>query len=45
VLEQLLEMDDKREKLRSTLLSALSYPAFLLVFAVGVVIFVLAVGI
>jgi len=43
VLEQLLEMDDKREKLRSTLLSALSYPAFLLVFAVGVVIFVLAV--
>ncbi len=43
VLEQLMEMDDKREKLRSTLFSALSYPAFLLVFALGVVIFVLAV--
>ena len=43
VLEQLLEMDDKREKLRQTVSSALSYPLFLLVFAFAVVIFVLVV--
>ncbi len=41
VLEQILEMDEKREKLHSTLVSALSYPAFLSVFALAVVIFVL----
>ena len=41
VLEQILEMEEKREKLHNTLVSALSYPAFLLVFALGVVIFVL----
>jgi type II secretory pathway component PulF len=43
VLEQLLELDDKREQLRQTLASALSYPIFLMVFALGVVIFVLVV--
>lgn len=43
VLEQLLQMDEKREKLRQTVSSALSYPIFLLVFAVAVVIFVLVV--
>jgi type II secretory pathway component PulF len=43
VLEQLLEMEEKREQLRRTLVSALSYPAFLLVFALGVVVFVLVV--
>ncbi len=43
VLEQLLALDEKREQLRQTLSSALSYPIFLLVFALGVVIFVLVV--
>ncbi|MCP4407742.1 MAG: type II secretion system F family protein [Gammaproteobacteria bacterium] len=43
VLEELLEMEEKRERLRSTLFSALSYPAFLVVFSVAVVIFVLMV--
>ena len=43
VLEQLLEMDEKREKLRQTVSSALSYPIFLLFFAFAVVIFVLVV--
>jgi len=41
VLEQILDMEQKREKLQNTLVSAMSYPAFLLVFALGVVIFVL----
>ena len=43
VLEQLLEMEEKREQLRRTLVSALSYPAFLLAFALAVVVFVLVV--
>ncbi|MEN8177434.1 MAG: type II secretion system F family protein [Pseudomonadota bacterium] len=43
VLEQLLEMEEKREQLRETLFSALSYPVFLLLFALAVVIFVLVV--
>jgi len=43
VLEQLLQMDEKREKLKPTVSSALSYPIFLLVFAFAVVIFVLVV--
>ena len=43
VLEQLLEMEEKREQLQQTLFSALSYPVFLLLFAFGVVIFVLVV--
>ena len=43
VLKELLEMDEKKEKLQSTLVSALSYPVFLLVFSLAVVIFVLVV--
>lgn len=43
VLEQLLIMDEKREKLRQTVSSAISYPVFLLVFALSVVVFVLVV--
>ncbi|MCU7935393.1 MAG: type II secretion system F family protein [Candidatus Thiodiazotropha sp. (ex Dulcina madagascariensis)] len=43
VLEQLLEMEEKREQLQRTLFSALSYPVFLLLFALGVVVFVLVV--
>ena len=38
VLEQLLIMDEKREKLRQTVSSAISYPVFLLVFALSVVL-------
>ena len=43
VLQQLLEMDHKREELRSTLVSAATYPAFLISFSIAVVIFVLVV--
>ncbi len=41
VLTQLLEMEEKREELRNTLVSAFTYPAFLVVFSLLVVIFVL----
>lgn len=43
VLYQLLEMEEKREQLRSTLVSAFSYPLFLVAFSIGVVIFVLMI--
>ena len=43
VLQQLLILDEKREQLRQTLVSALSYPVFLLVFALAVIVFVLVV--
>ncbi len=43
VLVQLLEMEEKREQLKSTLSSALSYPGFLVFFSIAVVIFVLVV--
>lgn len=43
VLEQLLRMDEKNHQLRSSIASALSYPAFLIVFSIAVVIFVLVV--
>lgn len=43
VMEQLLQMDEKKERLQRTLFSALSYPVFLLLFAFGVVVFVLVV--
>lgn len=43
VLQQLLTMEEKREQLRSTLVSALSYPAFLTLFSVAVIVFVLVV--
>jgi type II secretory pathway component PulF len=41
VLEQLHEMDEKREQFQTTLSSALTYPIFLLFFAFAVVVFVL----
>ena len=43
VLAQLLASDEKREELRSTVVSALAYPAFLAGFSILVVIFVLVV--
>jgi type II secretory pathway component PulF len=43
VLKQLLQLEEKREKLRSMLNAAAAYPAFLSVFSFGVVIFVLVV--
>lgn len=43
VLEQLVDMDEKQERLRSTIVSALSYPGFLVVFSILVVIFILTV--
>ncbi|MFK8017939.1 MAG: type II secretion system F family protein [Gammaproteobacteria bacterium] len=41
VLEQLRELEDKREAMRNTLTSAAAYPAFLLVFSIAVVLFIL----
>ena len=41
VLLELMHMDEKRDELRSTVVSALSYPAFLVGFSIFVVIFVL----
>lgn len=41
VLEQLVELEEKQERLRSTIVSALSYPGFLVVFSVLVVVFIL----
>jgi type II secretory pathway component PulF len=43
MLQQLQEMEEKRDRLRSTLVSALAYPVFLILFSIAVVIFVLAV--
>jgi len=43
VLLQLLDMDKKREELRNTLVSAATYPAFLIAFSLAVVVFVLVV--
>jgi type II secretory pathway component PulF len=43
VLTQLHRMDEKNSQLRSNIISALSYPAFLIVFSIAVVIFVLVV--
>jgi len=43
VLEELREMDERRERLNSTLQSALAYPVFLMAFSMAVVIFVLVV--
>lgn len=42
-LERLRDMEERREELRSTLSSALSYPLILAVFSTAVVIFVLVV--
>jgi type II secretory pathway component PulF len=43
ILEHLLQMEKQRETLTNTLISAISYPAFLLVFSLGMVVFILAV--
>ena len=43
VLEQILEMEERREKLKSTLISAISYPGFLAIFSLAVVVFILVV--
>ena len=43
VLQQLLEIDDKNTRLQSVLASALTYPVFLIVFSLAVVVFVLVV--
>ena len=43
VLEQLREMDEKNSRLQGVLASALSYPIFLVVFSLAVVVFVLIV--
>jgi len=41
VLEQLRNMDEKNSQLRSNIIEAVSYPAFLVVFSIAVIIFVL----
>lgn len=41
VLQQLLVMDRKREELRSTIMSAATYPLFLMAFSFAVVVFIL----
>jgi type II secretory pathway component PulF len=41
VLQQLLEMDEKNSRLRAVVVSALSYPVFLMVFSLAVVVFIL----
>ncbi len=41
VLTELKVMDQKREKLKATVVSAMIYPAFLILFSIAVVIFVL----
>jgi type II secretory pathway component PulF len=41
VLAQILRMEERREALRTTLIAAFTYPAFLLVFSIAVVVFVL----
>lgn len=43
VLQQLHDMDERQERLRTTITSALTYPVFLMVFSVAVVVFVLVV--
>lgn len=43
VLQQLLDMDQKRAKLKSTIVSAATYPMFLIAFSLAVVVFVLVV--
>lgn len=43
VLAHLLDMERSREELEATVVSAFTYPAFLTVFSVGVVIFILGV--
>ncbi len=41
ILNQLLVMEEKQAKMQAMLVSALSYPAFLMLFSLGVIIFIL----
>lgn len=41
VLEQLRDIDEKNSQMRSNIIAAVSYPAFLLVFSIAVIAFVL----
>lgn len=43
ILEHLVEMEKQREELNTTIISSLSYPAFLMFFSVAMVIFILVV--
>lgn len=43
VLQQIIDMEERRAKLKETLLSAISYPLFLAFFSFGVVVFILVV--
>ena len=43
VLQQIIDMEERREKMRESLKSAISYPAFLATFSLGVVVFILVV--
>jgi type II secretory pathway component PulF len=43
VLAELLKMDERKEELRRTIVSALSYPVFLILFSIATVLFVLVV--
>lgn len=41
VLKQLRDMDEKNSQMRSNIMAAVSYPAFLVLFSIGVIVFVL----
>lgn len=43
VLQQIIDMEERRAKLKETLLSAISYPLFLAFFSFGVIVFILVV--
>ncbi len=43
ILEHLVDMEKQRDELKTTLISAVSYPAFLMFFSLAMVIFILAV--
>jgi type II secretory pathway component PulF len=43
ILQHLLEMEKQQEELRASIVSAASYPVFLLLFSLAVVVFILAV--
>ncbi len=43
VLKQIIDMEERRAKLKETLVSAISYPLFLAIFSFGVIVFILVV--
>lgn len=43
VLRHLLDMENKRDEMQATMVSAFTYPAFLMTFSLGVVVFILGV--